>query len=174
MNYDSIYNRVFVHAPILLLVFIFFTFFDYRSQIDKKETVFQSMRKKAHRLQYELNKIKNNNVKRQPSEIIHDLINHINANYIDTYERTKLAKMFGLNEYYMLQIFKKTTGKTMSDYINTKRIEKGIEMLSDAEIKIIDIAYNIGFENYNHFFNCFKKNTGMSPGEYRKMLNKNE
>lgn len=170
MSYGSIYTTVFIHVPILLSLFIFFIFSDFQSQIEIKETIFQSLNRKARRLQNEVSKLKKTNVKRQPNEVIHDLINYIDINYTETYERTKLAKEFGLNGNYMVQIFKKTTGKTISDYINTKRIEKAIEMLNDKEIKIIDIAYNIGFENYNHFFNCFKKATGISPEHYRKKL----
>lgn len=168
MSYDSIYTTVFIHVPILLSLFIFFIFSDYQSQIENKETIFQSLNRKAQRLQNEVSKLKKTNVKRQPNEVIHDLINYIDVNYAKTYERTKLAREFGLNENYMVQIFKKTTNKTISYYINSKRIEKAIEMLEDSEIKIIDIAFNIGFENYNHFFNCFKKTTGMSPEQYRK------
>jgi len=170
MNYGSIYTKVFIHVPILLSILIFFIFSDYQSQIDNKETLFQSLRRKTQRLQTELSKIKKTNIKRQPNEVIHDLIDYININFTMTYDRTRLAKSFGLNENYMVQIFKKTTGKTISDYINSKRIEKAIGMLGDKDIKIIDIAYNIGFENYNHFFNCFKKSTGMSPEQYRKTL----
>ncbi len=170
MNYDSIYTKVFIHAPILLSVYLLFMFSDYQTQIDSKETIFQSLRRKAQRLQTELHKIKKTNIKRQPNEVIHDLIDYINDNYTITYDRRMLAKKFGLNENYMVQLFKKTTGKTISEYINTKRIEKASDMLSDHEVKIIDIAYNIGFENYNHFFNCFKKSTGMSPEQYRKTV----
>ena len=41
-------------------------------------------------------------------------------------------------------------------------------MMGEKDVKIIDIAYNIGFENYNFFHRLFKEKTGMNPGLFRK------
>lgn len=168
MNYDAIYISIFLHVPIIITIFILFLFYDFDSQKRINETIFQSMRKKAQRLQYNLSRSKKTNAKLQPNEIIYNLIDYIDMNFTKTYNRAELSKQFGLNENYMLQLFKKTTGKTISNYINTKRIDKSIEMMGEKDIKMIDIAYNIGFENYNFFHRLFKQKTGMSPGLFRK------
>jgi len=168
MNYDAIYISIFLHVPIIITIFILFLFYDFDSQKRINETIFQSMRRKAQRLQYNLSKSKQTNAKLQPNEIIYNLIEYIDINFTKTYNRAELSRQFGLNENYMLQLFKKTTGKTISNYINTKRIDKSIEMMGEKDIKMIDIAYNIGFENYNFFHRLFKQKTGMSPGLFRK------
>jgi len=168
MNYDSIYTTIFLHIPVLITISIIFIFYDYESQKRSSETIFQSLKKKAQRLQNSLYKSKKINAKLQPNEIIYDLIDYVDMNFTKTYNRAGLSKHFGLNENYMLQLFKKTTGKTISNYINTKRIDKAIEMMGEKDVKIIDIAYNIGFENYNFFHRLFKQKTGMSPGLFRK------
>ena len=52
------------------------------------------------------------------------------------------------------------------------KIAKAKKMLNDTNMKIIDIAYALGFENASYFTRFFKKRTGLSPQEYKnKVLN---
>jgi len=74
-------------------------------------------------------------------------------------------------------MFKKLTGEKISDYINRLRIKEACRQLCNRDKKIIDIAYDIGFENLRTFNLCFLKFTAMSPSEYRKnsdVLNERE
>jgi len=70
----------------------------------------------------------------------------------------------------MGQVFKKTTGINISNYINNKRIEGAKDLLIETDAKIIDIAYHVGFDNLTHFHRQFKKQTGKTPSEYRVMM----
>ena len=107
MNYDAIYISIFLHVPIITTIFILFLFYDFESQKRSNETIFQSLRKKAQRLQHNLSKSKGINAKLQPNEIVYNLIDYLDENFTQTYNRTELSKQFGLNENYMLQLFKK-------------------------------------------------------------------
>lgn len=54
------------------------------------------------------------------------------------------------------------------DYINCKRIEKAKEYLLKGE-KVKEVALKTGFGSVGTFINAFKKYTGFTPGEYKKM-----
>lgn len=59
----------------------------------------------------------------------------------------------------------------MSEYIYKLRILAAIEYLKDDEtVTIEEISYNLGFCDVYHFGKVFKKNMGISPGQYRKGL----
>lgn len=84
----------------------------------------------------------------------------------------RFAKLLHYHPSYLSRVFKSVTGVTFSDYIAEIKIAKAKEMLNDTSMKIIDIAYALGFENASYFTRFFKKRTGLSPQEYKnKVLN---
>ena len=66
--------------------------------------------------------------------------------------------------------FKKETGQTLTDYINTLRINEAIYIMENRNFTITDIAYMVGFNDVNYFTKVFKKIKGMTPSAYRKQL----
>jgi YesN/AraC family two-component response regulator len=72
--------------------------------------------------------------------------------------------------YELSRKFKKETGQTLTDYINTLRIDEAIYIMENRNLSITDIAYMVGFNDVNYFTKVFKKLTGMTPSTYRKQL----
>ncbi len=103
-----------------------------------------------------------------PRNRIREVIQHLDENFTSTYNRSEIAKAFNMNEDYLCAIFKKTTGTTISQYINNKRIELAKELLRKTESKVIDIAFHVGFDNLTYFYRLFKQETGCSPNAFRK------
>jgi AraC-like DNA-binding protein len=105
-----------------------------------------------------------------PREIINDVIEYLDANYLEPYDRKSLAGRFSIKEDYMCQVFKKKTGTNISNYINAMRIEAAKKLLEDTETRVVDIAFHAGFENLTHFHRLFKKITGKTPNVYRESI----
>ena len=57
---------------------------------------------------------------------------------------------------------------TFLNYLNGLRIERAGVLLRETTDNALDICYQVGFNDYTHFGRQFKKNTGMSPAEFRK------
>ncbi|HRX15761.1 MAG TPA: helix-turn-helix domain-containing protein [Spirochaetota bacterium] len=71
-------------------------------------------------------------------------------------------------------IVKEKTGMNFSDYLKHLRIEKAKELLLNSDDKIIDIAFNSGYNTINNFNFYFKEATGTTPKQFRKVYkNKN-
>lgn len=68
----------------------------------------------------------------------------------------------------MSSIFKEKTGINFSEYLNTLRIERAKELLTNIDLRIQDIALQVGYQNVNSFIRTFKRSSGLTPGEYRK------
>ncbi len=92
---------------------------------------------------------------------------------MEPYNRRELALRFELNENYMVQLFKKEKGVSISRYLNGRRIEEARKLLLSDEVQVVDVAYHVGFENLTHFYRLFKQLTGMTPKEFRDQ-NRNE
>jgi two-component system response regulator YesN len=168
MRFNEMGGFIFLHIPMLIYAFMLYFFYDYEYTRRNHESLYRSLMEKTLKLQSALGIAKKDRPRRGPREAVTFLIEYLDANYRERYNRKDLARKFGLNEDYMMQLFKKTTGVTISTYINTKRVEAVKVFLVDTEIKIIDIAYHVGFDNYTHFHRLFKKSTGLTPVEYRE------
>ncbi len=79
-----------------------------------------------------------------------------------------LARNAGYTDYYFSHKFKEETGKSVSEYIRTAKIDAAKLYLIDSNKTINEIYEELGFGSRNSFFQSFKKETGMSPTEYRK------
>ncbi len=94
----------------------------------------------------------------------------IKKNFTSNLSREGLAIAVGIHPNYMSTLFKTYTGKNINEYINHLRIEEAKKRLDDKDLKIIDIAYAVGFESLVTFNRAFKKETGKTPSEYRNGL----
>lgn len=84
----------------------------------------------------------------------------------------KLAEIFYFNPSYLSRLFKQATGQNITDYISSLRVDRARELLADHGRKIGDISAALGYESQHYFSRFFKKNTGLTPQEYREGLAK--
>lgn len=82
----------------------------------------------------------------------------------------QVAAMVGLSPTYFSSLFKKMTNETFVKYRINKRINRSKELLEVPHIRIIDIASEVGYDDYPHFTKTFKKLVGVSPSDYRAAL----
>ena len=73
-----------------------------------------------------------------------------------------------LSANYFGDLVKKETGKSPQEYIQNKIVDLAKEMIAGTDKTFNQIAYELGFQYSQHFARLFKKNTGCTPGEYRK------
>ena len=79
----------------------------------------------------------------------------------------ELASLSRLGRTYFSFVFKEVTGMSLRDYLIQTRISKAKDLLNDADLRIKQIAYKVGFRSPD-FCRLFKKKTGVSPTEWRK------
>ena len=73
-----------------------------------------------------------------------------------------------MNESYLSRIFKEELAMTISDYIKIVRLEKSRELLKQKDMRIKDVAINIGIQDQLYFSRLFAKKFDMTPSEYRE------
>ncbi len=82
----------------------------------------------------------------------------------------QVAKAVNTSTFYFCKMFKKATGVNFTDYLSRVRIEKAKNLLLNPNLRISEIAYEVGFQSLTHFNRVFKKIVGQSPTEYRSHL----
>ncbi|MCD9022469.1 helix-turn-helix domain-containing protein [Cohnella silvisoli] len=81
----------------------------------------------------------------------------------------QLSEEFRLNASYLSRLFKEAFGVKFVEYVTSIRMEKAERLLVDTEDAIQDIGRAVGYEQSMTFIRVFKKHTGITPGQYRKM-----
>lgn len=99
---------------------------------------------------------------------IFHVIQYVDREYRRKLQLQDLAKMFHMNATYLGQLFKKETGKPFNDYLNDKRIEEAKRLLKRTQMKISEIALQVGYPNTDYFISKFKCKTGMLPSVYKQ------
>ncbi len=79
-----------------------------------------------------------------------------------------VAEGLGYTGYYLSSLFHRETGNTLADYIKIRKIEAAKRLLKDSTEPIKVIAEQVGFATPSHFTLVFRKETGMTPKEYRQ------
>ncbi len=65
------------------------------------------------------------------------------------------------------KVFKEYTGFAPAKYIQSVRFNRAKEDLTNTDKSVKEIAYEMGYDDYEYFFTAFRRNTGMTPKEYR-------
>jgi AraC-like DNA-binding protein len=82
----------------------------------------------------------------------------------------QVAKAVNTSTFYFCKMFKKITGINFTDYLSRVRIEKSKNLLLNPNLRVSEIAFEVGFQSLTHFNRVFKKILGQSPTEYRAHL----
>lgn len=80
-----------------------------------------------------------------------------------------VASEIGFNTTYFSSVFKKATGQNFVDYLTQIRMENAKKMLAQSEMDLNIISEKIGYATLKYFSKIFKKHTGITPSEYRRL-----
>lgn len=80
-----------------------------------------------------------------------------------------IAEELHLNPMYLGQLFKKEMKKSFSQYLNNFRVKEAQLLLNHSNYNVNEIASLVGYSSSGYFYKNFKKECGLSPGEYREM-----
>ncbi|CCU78927.1 Transcriptional regulator, AraC family [Halanaerobium saccharolyticum subsp. saccharolyticum DSM 6643] len=108
-----------------------------------------------------------NDKKTNPNLQLAEIIAYINQNYKNKITLQNIAEKLYISKYYLSHFFKDSTGFTVIEFVNNKRIMEAQKLLIKSSENITDIAVNVGFNSLTHFERTFKKINGITPTQYR-------
>ena len=95
---------------------------------------------------------------------------YIDSHLAEHLSLSELARIANLSPNYFSKIFAQYNGRSLWDYVNSKRIEKACRLLLDRSTghTVLDVALECGFNNTVNFNKIFKKHTGITPKKLRE------
>ena len=104
------------------------------------------------------------------SAIVNKITKFITLNIANKILIEDIANHLALSVSRVSHIFKEETGISILKYINKRRLYLAKEFIRSGET-FIEVASKCGFQDYTSFFRTFKKEYGITPGEYSKTIN---
>ena len=95
-------------------------------------------------------------------------IDYMKAHLSEPISLETLGRITDYSALHVLRLFKRDTQKTPHAYLTALRMASARELLAGDELSVAQIAERCGFVSESHFQSLFKKQTGMTPGQYRK------
>lgn len=109
------------------------------------------------------------------SKLTVNAIAYLSEHYRDAISLSDTADYLGVSSSHLSRVFKNDTGMNLVNYLNQIRIEKAKKMIAENDfLQMKNIAYETGFNSYNHFSATFKSVVGMSPQEYQERKEKRQ
>jgi len=94
---------------------------------------------------------------------------YILKNYAQPITLEEVSAEIGFSVNYFSTLFKKETGEGFAKYLTRVRIDEARSLLRDTNQPVAEICKNVGYGDLKHFTHTFKTETGLTPGEYRKL-----
>ncbi|GIN70645.1 transcriptional regulator [Bacillus sp. J14TS2] len=107
-------------------------------------------------------------VKKDKHYLIDYIKNYLRWNYQRMISVEEIANYFGYNKAYISNLFSRESGETITQYLNTIRLEAARQSLLTTNASIQQIANQNGFEDEKYFSRIFSKKYQRSPFAYRK------
>lgn len=87
--------------------------------------------------------------------------------YTEQLTVTEISEAVSLHPNYAMNLFKKTFGTTLIDYLTNHRVSHAQRLLATSDKKVVEIAFSSGFNSLSRFNEAFRRTCGCTPREYR-------
>lgn len=104
------------------------------------------------------------------SIIVQDALNYIDFNIREPLSLKLISDRINISSSYLSTQFKKETGRTLTDYINEKRIHDSLVLLATTELPVQEVAERVGIYDENYYARLFKKYQNQTAKQYRSMI----
>lgn len=101
--------------------------------------------------------------------MLKEVIKYIDINIKERIDIIDLSKLTRWSSQHFIRVFTQYIGDTPYQYILRKKMEKAKILITDSDVAMKDIAFELGYESYGNFCKVFKRETGKKPNEFRKL-----
>ncbi|MBS5521485.1 MAG: response regulator [Clostridiales bacterium] len=105
----------------------------------------------------------------QYTPVVRWIMAEVQKNYKEDMNLKTLAYKYYMNASYLGQIFQKEVGCSFAQYLNSKKMEVAKELILNTNMKISDIAKEVGYPDTSYFYRKFKQYYGVAPASLREM-----
>ena len=98
------------------------------------------------------------------------ILTYLSGHFKEDIDLNEISSLVAMNASSFCRYFKERLGKTFTEYMLDLRIGYACKLLVENTMDVIQISIECGFNTIAHFNRIFKRNTGLTPTEYRKQF----
>lgn len=102
------------------------------------------------------------------NEMVRCIVDYTDKNFMEKISLRAITEKYNYSLAHISHIFKKEMGMTFQEYLQSVRIRESCRLLINTSKKVADIASLVGYTNIKFFNEVFKRQTGMTPRQFRK------
>lgn len=140
-----------------------YSYFDYMNSYSSPDTLRDAM-------QFMMKKVKELSTGQPPTNDIEKAKSFIMENIADPITVKDVADHVGLSAEYFTKMFKRETGQNIKEFITLMKVEAAKDMLERTNLSVGMVALELGYSNFSHFSQVFRKYENITPSEYRTQL----
>jgi AraC family transcriptional regulator len=95
---------------------------------------------------------------------------YLEANLTQDLDMNAVARAASMSPFYLTRIFKQRYGVPPYRYLIELRIRYASELLRESSLSVTQVCHRSGFNSLSHFITTFRNHTGMSPSQYRRVV----
>ena len=99
---------------------------------------------------------------------LREIVGYLGEHFTEPLSLPAVAARFGLSPQYFSSFFRENFGRTFVQHVNSLRIEQAARLLRETDLPVMEIGFNVGFDNFSYFIKRFREVYGASPSNYRK------
>ena len=103
-----------------------------------------------------------------PGFKLQQISNWMAEHLAEDFNLDQLAAQAGVSKFYFTRLFKNAKGVSPSRYLLTLRMDEARRLLRETKRSVVEIALDVGYANPSHFARFFRRETGLSPSDYRQ------
>ncbi|ANE45087.1 hypothetical protein SY83_00485 [Paenibacillus swuensis] len=104
-------------------------------------------------------------------EAFYEAIRYIDKHYDEDLRLEELAALSHMAPSSFSTMLKMVTGTSYIEYVTILRLNSAADLLRTTDLNVTEISLRTGYNHLGHFTKMFKRHTGLTPGEYRKLQN---
>jgi AraC family transcriptional regulator len=101
-------------------------------------------------------------------EVLARVLQLIDQRFNEPLRVEDLGKHACLSPFHFARMFKISVGQAPHAYLTTKRMQHARQLLADSSVPIAEVARRVGFRTQAHFSGVFRKQVGVTPGQFRR------
>jgi two-component system, response regulator YesN len=131
----------------------------------------EQLREQAQKIIFAGFAYRDSQLNKQHTQLIQQAKEYIEGHYTNPdLSLNEVAAQANLSPSHFSTVFSQETFQTFKEYLTEVRIQKAKELLRMTTLRSSDIAYQVGYNDPHYFSSVFKKNTGLSPIEFRSQV----
>lgn len=96
----------------------------------------------------------------------------ISSEFASPRTMVEYAELGGVHPTHLMRAFRAHYGLSIGEHVRNCRLHHVLKMIASSALRLADIAVASGFADHAHMTNCFRRYLGLTPSEYRRLINK--